>query len=370
MRTHVVVIGLGIAGSSIAAALARRGYRVTAIEQFALRHERGSSHGDTRIYRRFPYEGQEYERLAARSLPLWKQWSSDAGEELLVQCGGIDAGPAGSPAVAAARSLCERHPDPKNRFARGDAINRQFPLLRIPPEWEAVYQASSGYVRPDATLRFLHGQASDAGARLLENFPATVEMTGQGARIHGPGETIDCDKVVVAAGSWLPTLLPELRLRLSVERRVMGWFKPAGGRKLAAGELPIFLLNTAGVWYGMPTPEGTLKVGNHRHFGEKIDAGQPAGEPDAADEMLLRECMNRYFNGFDERPIRMKQCIYTINEEDRFIMDWHPEQPNILIFGCCSGHGFKYGPVYGEIAAEMVEGRLPRDAEAFALKPL
>ncbi len=368
MRTHVVVIGLGIAGSSIASALARRGYRVTAIEQFALRHERGSSHGDTRIYRRFPYEGPEYERLAARSLPLWKQWSSEAGEELLVQCGGIDAGAAGSPAVAAARSLCERNPDPQNRFVDGAAINQRFPLLRLPPEWEAVYQASSGYVRPDATLKFLQGRASDAGARLIENFPATVEMTSRGARVHGPEETIDCDKLVVAAGSWLPTLLPELRLPLSIERRVMGWFRLASGRKLTAGELPIFLLNTAGVWYGMPTPDGHLKVGNHKHFGEKIDAGQPAGEPNAADETLLRGCVNRYFNGFDETPIRMKQCIYTINEEDRFIMDWHPEQPNVLIFSCCSGHGFKYGPVYGEIAVEMMEGKPSPDTEPFALR--
>jgi len=367
MQTHIAVIGMGIAGSSIAAALARRGYRVTAVEQFALRHDRGSSHGDTRIFRRFPFEGPEYGRLAARSLPVWKQWNRDAGEELLVQCGGIDAGPPGSAAVAAARCLSELHPDPGNRFIDGAEINHSFPLLEVPPDWEAVYQPSSGYVRPDATLKFLQERARDAGARLLENFPATVEATGRGIRIHGPGETIECDTLFVAAGSWLPSLLPELRLPLSVERRVMGWFRLADGRKLVPGELPVFIFHLDGTWYGMPTPEGTLKAGNHSHLGEKIEAGQ-AGEPCTADETLISECVKRYFNGIEGKPFRMKQCIYTINERDRFIMDWHPERPGIAIFSCCSGHGFKYGPVYGEIAVEMMEGKPSPDSEPFALK--
>ena len=368
MRTHVAVIGLGIAGSSIAAALARRGYRVTAIEQFTLRHELGSSHGDTRIFRQFPFEGPEYARLAARALPQWKQWGVEAGEDLLVQCGGIDAGPPGSRLVAQARSLRESNPDPESWIGDGSTVERKFPRFKIPRDWEAVFQPTSGYVRPDATLKFLHAQARDAGARLLENFPVTIEATRHGARVRGAGETIDCDKLVVAAGSWIPGLLPELRLPLRIERRVMGWFEPAGGRKLAAGELPIFLFDMDGVWYGMPTPDGLLKAGNHTHFSERLDAGQSAGEPNAADEALLCKGVNRYLNGFEERPMRMKQCIYTLNRGDRFIMDWHPEQPDMLIFSCCSGHGFKYGPVYGEIAVEMVEGRLPRDAKAFALK--
>jgi glycine/D-amino acid oxidase-like deaminating enzyme len=110
---------------------------------------------------------------------------------------------------------------------------------------------------------------------------------GHGARLYGPGETIDCDKLVVAAGSWVSGLLPELRLQLRIERRVMGWFGLDGARKLPAGELPIFLFDVDGVWYGMPTPDGLLKAGNHTHFSENLDAGKPAGEPNAADEAFF-----------------------------------------------------------------------------------
>ena len=366
---HVAVIGLGIAGSSIAAALARRGYRVTAIEQFSLLHDRGSSHGDTRIFRRYPHEGQEYERLAGICLPLWRQWNEEAGENLLVTCGGIDAGPAGSPMVERSRDICARHPSVENRMLSGEEVNRGFPLFRLPPDWQTVFQPTSGYLRPDATLKFLHQRARDAGAALRERFPAVIEATNQDVRVHGNGETIECDKVIVSAGGWLPSLLPELALPLSVERRVMGWFRLRDGRKLNPGELPIFILDDAGAWYGMPTPDGCLKFGNHSHLREKIDSRQAVGEPDKKDEQLLASGASRYLNGFEEEPFRMKTCIYTINQGDRFIMDWHPDHPNVLIFSCCSGHGFKYGPAYGEIAVEMIEGKSPACAQLFALKP-
>ena len=106
-QQHVIILGLGIAGSSIAATLASRGYRVTAIEQFSPLHERGSSHGDTRIFRPVPHEGPVYVAMAKACLPGWRIWNQAAGEDLYLECGGIDAGPEDSPMVQAAESLCK-----------------------------------------------------------------------------------------------------------------------------------------------------------------------------------------------------------------------------------------------------------------------
>src|SRR5215471_694434 len=127
-QPHVLVLGLGIVGSSIAATLAKKGFRVTAVEQYAPLHERGSSHGDTRIYRRVPYEGALYVDLAARSWEGWKAWGKLAGEDLLVACGGIDAGPAGSEIVTSARTLCAEYRQPCSSFT-GQAFSQQYPVF-------------------------------------------------------------------------------------------------------------------------------------------------------------------------------------------------------------------------------------------------
>src|SRR5216684_1682193 len=149
-QQHVIILGLGIAGSSIAATLASRGYRVTAIEQFSPLHERGSSHGDTRIFRPVPHEGPVYVAMAKASQPGWRAWNQAAGEDLYLECGGIDAGPEDSPMAQAAENLCRQYQQPFQLFT-GSAFNRQYPHFNLPSNWQVVYQPGSGVVRPDAT---------------------------------------------------------------------------------------------------------------------------------------------------------------------------------------------------------------------------
>ena len=160
MPAHVIVVGLGIAGSGIAATLARRGFQVTGVEQFAPLHERGSSHGDTRIYRRVPHEGDVYVGMASESLAGWRAWNGLAGEKLLVECGGIDAGPAHSPMVAAAEELCVRYGQAFELMS-GETLNRRHGHFNLPGDWRVVFQPESGVVRPDATRSFLHRLARE-----------------------------------------------------------------------------------------------------------------------------------------------------------------------------------------------------------------
>jgi sarcosine oxidase len=375
---HVVVLGLGIAGSSVAAELAGRGFRVTGIEQFSPLHERGSSHGDTRIFRRVPHEGEVYVQMAARSYDGWRLWSQQAGEALFIECGGIDAGPDSSPMVQAAERLCAQYNQP-HTILRGDEFSRKHPHFALPADWRVVYQPRSGIVRPDATRSFLHARAREIGATLLhETVVVGIEHDASEVRVtllhepEGRTETLHCDFLVVSAGSWLPSLFPELGLRLSTERRVLAWHEPestgiSSPGKLTDGRMPAFVLDAGGGWYGMPTPDGRIKVGHDKHLQQKIDPSQAPIAPDAEDAAKLAPLIPQYLRGFDPTPAEMKSCIYTLTVDHNFLIDWHPRHGNVLLFSCCSGHGFKFAPVYGELAAEMLTGQPREGMEQFRL---
>lgn len=366
-KQRVVVLGLGIVGSSITAALAVRGYTVSAFDQFGPLHERGSSHGDTRIFRRVPHEGSVYVTLAERSYEGWQAWNRLAQAQLFWECGGIDAGLPESPMVQAAESLCRQYDQPFE-LLDGDGFNRRYPSFRLPAEWQVVYQPASGVVGPDATRTFLHRLAREAGARLMHHARVLeIVPTPHGARIVTSNEQVVCDVLIVAAGSWLPHLLPDLQLSLSPERRVIAWFPfedPSGSAFQAA---PAFVFDAGGGWYGMPTPGGQIKIGHDKHLRETVDPDTPSREADARDADLLADCVKQYFAGVSSVPSTMKPCIYTNTSDRHFCIDRYPGSNSILFFSCCSGHGFKYAPVYGEIAASMLAGREWPGSEQFQL---
>lgn len=366
-QPHVLVLGLGIVGSSIAATLAEKGFPVTAVEQFTALHERGSSHGDSRIYRRVPHEGPVYVEMAARCWDGWKRWGERAGEDLLVACGGIDAGPEGSDIVMASEKLGLAYENPCEMLS-GAAVNRRYPHYNLPPAWIAAFHPQSGFVRPDATRTYLHKMAREAGARLIHE-TSVIEINSQpsGVTIRTARETIQGDVLIVAAGSWLPKLLPELDLPLLVERRVMAWFQTEQNEILSDGRLPIFCLDGEDGWYGMPTLDGRMKLGHNHHFNEHIDPDQPTMEPNDADTARLMPCVERYFRGFTTKPSALKACVYTLMPDHNFIIDQHPNYANVFLFSCCSGHGFKYAPEYGEIAADLVSGKARPDLAALGL---
>lgn len=364
---HVIVLGLGIAGSSIAATLASRGFEVTGIEQFSPLHERGSSHGDTRIFRRVPHEGAVYVELAAMSYQGWQAWNRINREELFLECGGIDAGPESSAMVQAAEELCRQYEQPFE-VMDGETFDRRHPRFRLPSDWRVVHQPRSGVVRPDATRAFLHALARSSGATLLHDTTVlNIEYFHDTVQVRTADRTWTADFLVVAAGSWLPSLLSELPFPVSAERRVLAWFDAKTPEPLTDGRFPIFVLDADGGWYGMPTPNGQVKIGHDKHLRQQIDPDAMPLPADAEDEAFLARCARQYLAGFAEQPPAMKPCIYTLSEDHHFLIDRHPAHGNVLIFSCCSGHGFKYAPVYGEIAADLIGGATRDDLRALRL---
>jgi glycine/D-amino acid oxidase-like deaminating enzyme len=117
----------------------------------------------------------------------------------------------------------------------------------------------------------------------------------------------------------------------------------------------------------MPTPDGRIKIGHDKHMRQRIDPDQAPIAPNAEDAATLASCVRSYFSGFADQPSEMKPCIYTLTDDHHFIIDRHPEHANVFIFSCCSGHGFKYAPAYGEIAADLISGKSRPDLSSLRL---
>lgn len=117
----------------------------------------------------------------------------------------------------------------------------------------------------------------------------------------------------------------------------------------------------------MPTPDNRVKVGHDKHHGEQIDPDDAPLLPHKADSDLLSRCIERYFSGYVERPRAMASCLYTLTVDRDFIIDGHPDHDLMLIFSCCSGHGFKYAPAYGQIALDLIQGTPRPDLGSFEI---
>jgi sarcosine oxidase len=218
-------------------------------------------------------------------------------------------------------------------------------------------------VRPDATRTFLHSYARAAGATLLHNTTVLeINPDPTGVTVRTPTKIHTADHLIVTAGSWTQSLFPELHLPLTPERRVLAWFQP---QQPLPPQTPIFIFDADGGWYGMPTPSGHLKLGHDKHLRQPVDRSStpgttasttPPAPPNAEDAAFLSTCICNYFPGIDPTPTQLASCIYTLTPDHHFLIDRHPTHPNILLFSPCSGHGFKFAPAYGQIAADLLTG--------------
>lgn len=352
----VAVVGLGIAGLSICARLALAGHEVTGFDQFEPMHELGSSHGDTRIMRLTPGEGELYVDLARRAGVAWRTWEGLAGQPLIEWTSGLMAGPRGSAFVQASQRLSRK----PAALLRGDAIHALTRgYIAMPYEWDVFRQEDAGVIAADATRAFLLRQAPKWGAKLQHRVKIDAPIEGLTLRVNDEARTFDA--IVVASGAWACRMLPEFAGKLAVKRRVLGWFETEAPRLLPV----VCVDNDVGV-FGMPAPRGLYKVGLHA-IGGAADPDD-VREPDASDAALLSEHAAPLLPRHKPTPVRMQRCLYTVTPDENFIIAPSSLSDRILMFSACSGHGFKYAPVFGELAQEWLMGSPSRELHAL-MKP-
>jgi sarcosine oxidase len=359
-RADVAIVGLGAMGSATALTLARRGVRVVGLDRLHPPHPHGSTHGRSRIIREAYYESPVYVPLVQRAYTLWQALERDAGRALLTRTGGLMLGARDGALVTGARRSAAEHGLPCELLDAAE-IRRRFPAFQPHGDTVGVLEPRAGFLDPEACVESCLTLAASAGAEL--RFGTLVTgwgRTGEGIRVLTSGGPIECGRLILAAGPWLPELLPGGGPPLSVMRQVMYWFRPGDPAPFSVGRMPIFIWEWAAerMIYGFPDAGAGFKVARH-HEGaivtpDSVSRTVTGGEV-AEMRAIVRECLP----GADGEPIETATCLYTNTPDHHFVIGRYPDEPNVLIASPCSGHGFKFATAIGEVLADLAMDRTP-----------
>ena len=350
-RFEVAVIGAGAMGSAAAWQLARRGHSVILVEQFGPGHQHGSSHGATRIFR-VAYRDPTYVRLASESLRAWAELQQESGQVLLEQSGQIDHGdPEAIEQVAnnleAAGFLAQRL-TPVQAEAR-------WPGMRF--DQAVVHSPDGGRVFADRTVAALHRCAAARGVSIRFNEAVkSVTMVPEGVVLRTAYSLVQAQVVVVAAGSWVSDLLPEefVLPELAVTEQIPVHFR----KRDSTTRWPSFLHHmneSAGRLsfgaYGMESPLGASTADPASGSGVKV------GVDNATDVEQVVAYVREWHPGLVPTPESSTRCLFTSTEDQQFVLR---RQGAVVVCSPCSGHGFKFTPTIGELAADLCDGVPPR----------
>ncbi|QDV92346.1 Monomeric sarcosine oxidase [Phycisphaerae bacterium RAS2] len=382
-----MVLGVGAMGAAACYHLAQRGLRVVGLEQFDLCHDRGSSHGRSRVFRKAYFEDPRYVPLLHEAYAAWGRLEQETGQTLLNFVGCLNIGRADHPCLRGVRASVTQH-GLAHEVLSAEEVRRRHPAFEPPPDHVAVYEADAGYLCPEDCVRAMADRARRAGAELRERTVVrswrALKPAGAGGaavRVETDDGAIVAGALVITAGAWLPSIAAELGLPLTVERQVQAWFTPKEPARFAPGTMPVFIhfldgdVNTAsasaanlsGAFYGIPDHGQGVKIARH-HGGTATTADTVDRAAHPADEADIRRYIRAHMPTADG-PLRdAKVCLYTNTPDDHFVIDRHPSHENVFLAGGFSGHGFKFAPVVGEALADLVttgHSRLP--GELFAM---
>lgn len=366
----VIVLGGGLAGAATAEALARRETTVLLLDRFAPGHTHGSSHGDGRIFR-YAYRDPVYVEMARRAYPAWQALSERAAEPLLQKTGGWDCGPAGSADLQELMQNFEQYGLAYERLSPQES-NERFPWFRLPQDGAALYQADAGVVFADRALAALWRLAAQNGAETVTGQRVVaINPYGDEVRLRGEsGQVWKGRRLVVAAGSWskrlLATLGLDLPLRVTQER--VAYFAPGDDVDHGLWAMPVLMdYHDEHIFYALPIVDVPgVKVGWHG-TGPEVDPDdrpQPQGDVLEGIQTFVRD----RFPHLDPAPIKDVTCLYTNTPDSAFVIDRHPSLASIVVGAGFSGHGFKFGPVIGEmLAALALDEDVPLSLAPFSL---
>jgi sarcosine oxidase len=360
MDYDVIVVGIGGMGSAAAWQLARRGQRVLGLERFDIPHAMGSSHGISRIIRLAYYEDPDYVPLLRRAYELWREAEAASGDELLVLTGSVDASPEDDPLFNGALAAARAHHLP-HEVLTGAQVNERFPGYRLPDDHRAVFQPQGGLVTSERAivahvrLAQAHGADIRARERVLDWTP---DAGGDGVTVITDKGRYRAARLLLTAGAWAGELARPLARLAVPERQVLAWLQPQRPEWFGPDRFPVFNLQVEeGRYYGLPVYEVPgFKVGRYHHQNETGAADTLLREPDAADEALLRGFADRYFPDGSGATMALRACMFTNTPDEHFILDRHPDHPQVVLASPCSGHGYKFCSVIGEILADLATG--------------
>jgi sarcosine oxidase len=383
-RFETIVLGLGATGSAALCQLARKGNAALGIDQFTPPHGHGSTHGETRLTRLAIGEGEQYTPLALRSHQLWRVLEAETGSTLLTSNGCLIISSRGKTSVthvedffATTLAAAQRY-GIAHELLNAEQIRCRFPQFKVADDEVGYLERDGGFVRPEACIR--------AQLTVAERLGATIhrqeKVTGFAAAHGGVTVTTDrgrygADKLIIAAGPWLPQLVDaRLAQHFRVYRQIMFWFDlDAPLDAFVSQRAPVFIWELQGRKqgiYGLPAidgPGGGVKIATEQ-FASAITADAAVQTVSGEEKRSMHEnYVAPYLSGVSARCVKALSCLYTVTPDFGFVIDVHPDSRRVLLASPCSGHGFKHSPAVGEALAELVTAGASRlDLGAFSLR--
>jgi sarcosine oxidase len=371
VQLRIGIAGLGAAGSAAAFHLARRGHKVVGFDRFSPPHQFGSSTGQTRIIREAYYEHPQYVPLIQRAYACWDELERISGERLFVKTGGMMIGVPDGPLVTGARASAAQYDLPVDDLSAAE-ITRRFPAFRPEGEMRGVFEPRAGLLYADRCIGTHLELARASGADLhMEEPVGAWKVDAGGVSVSTARETFLVDRLILSAGSWVPSLLEGYALPLEIERTVQHWFSDAADApRFQSDQFPVYLLEYEQpnqLFYGFPDTGDGVKVARH-HQGRTTTADLL--DRRVADEEIsrMRVLLAKYLPDANGPHVRSAVCMYTNTPDRDFIIDKHPASERVLVASACSGHGFKFASAIGEALADLALGEPTRcDLSPFAI---
>ncbi|HEY0369993.1 MAG TPA: N-methyl-L-tryptophan oxidase [Chthoniobacterales bacterium] len=356
MIYDVAVIGLGGIGSAILAHCAARGVRVIGVEQFARDHVLGASIGKTRMIRKAYFEDPAYVPLVRRAYELWDELERATADKVLTLSGVLSVGREDSSIIIGTQRAGREHQLALESLDRAEVAAR-YPMLKLYDDEVAIFEQHAGVLKPELATALHLALAEQRGAMLQTN----VAMTGWAAKADrfeitlADESRLTARKLILALGPWFQEALAQLGVAIRIQRNVQAWFAPETN-EYSAGRFPAFLLDRAGLpapLYGFPDFGDGVKAAFHG-FGSLTSANEVDRSIDSARDIApIEHVMDDWMPRAAAKLIDAKVCMYALTPDEHFVVDCHPEHAGLVLCGGFSGHGFKFAPVIGEIAADL-----------------
>ena len=372
----VIVVGLGAMGSAVTVQLAQRGLRVIGVDRFRPPHDRGSTHGETRITRLAVGEGAEHVPLVRRSHQLWRELEAATGSSVLEQIGGLVIGQRDDGFLERTRAVARLH-DIRHRNLSNPQLRAGFPMFDVPADTEAYFEPEAGFVRPESAITAQLTLARRAGAELRLGESVLSWAASSGAvTVTTDTATLEARELILCAGAWITKLVPESAGLFAVYPQILHWFGIRRGYE-ALRRMPIFIWEMAtangtrsptssGGFYGFPAidgPTGGLKLATER-YDATVDPDRRADlDLDLADSArtLHERYLARHFPWVTAEPTADHVLPLHVHAGQPVHHRPAPDHPNVRIVAACSGHGFKHSAAIGEAVAQTVSDRYQRD---------
>ncbi len=360
------VIGTGAMGSAALFHATRRGWSVLGLDRFPAGHDRGSSHGQTRIIRQAYFEHPDYVPLALEAYRWWAELEKASGEHLFEQCGLLQVGRPDGPIIGGIRKSADCHGLQLHSFSFAE-LQSQFPMFLFDSNTVGLFEPVAGYLHVEQCVKTMVALAKRAGAHVFDD----VSVRGWELNQDGIWE-IDTDggeyltrRLIVTVGAWAPEFLADIGCNLQVLAKHQHWFQTGQPNLTLAKRCPVYFFETEqGFFYGFPDFDGNgIKVAEHSG---KTPVADPLNLDRSLDSHDLERVSRFVFQHLDAPQATHcghSVCMYTMSPDEHFVVDTIDPAGTLAVACGFSGHGFKFAPVIGKALVELVEGKRREEME-------